>query len=71
MVTVQDWRPGILGSSLGRAASELWQFRLPPRFQCLLEETLMPGGPFYVVYMSGEVKYSAPVVNSEIKRLLR
>ena len=35
-----------------RFASELWQFRL----QCLSNETLKAVGPFYLVFMSGEVK---------------
>ena len=53
----------VLGSNPRRAASELWQFRSPHFWQCLSEETLKAVGPFYLVSISGEVKYPTHWVN--------
>ena len=38
--------------------SKFRQFRLPHICLCLSEETLKAGGPFYLVSMPGEVKYT-------------
>ena len=58
---------GVLGSSPGRAASELWQFRLTHLQLCISRETIKAVGPFYLVSMPGEVKdptQVCPVVDS-------
>ena len=51
------------GSIPPTAASKLWQFRSPHICLCLSEETLIAGGPFYLVSMPGEVKDPTQGVN--------
>ena len=51
------------GSFPPTAVSKLRKFRSPDICLCLSEETLKPGGPFYLVSMTGEVKYSTQGVN--------
>ena len=48
---------GVGGSIPPTAISKLRQFRSPHICLCLSEETLKAGGPFYLVFMPGEVKY--------------
>ena len=43
--------------------SKIRQFHSPHIYQCLLEETLKAGGPFYLVSMPGEVKDPTQGVN--------
>ena len=49
------------------AVSNLRQFRLPHICLCLSEETLKAGGPFYLVYMPGEVKDPTPMISLHTK----
>ena len=51
------------GSIPPTAVSKLRQFRLPHICLFFSEETLKAGGPFYLVYMTGEVKYPPQEVN--------
>ena len=51
------------GSIPPTAVSKLRQFRLPHICMCLLEETLIAGGPFYLVSMPVEVKDATQGVN--------
>ena len=44
------------GSIPPTAVSKLRQFRSPYICLCLSEETLTPGGPLYLVSVTGEVK---------------
>ena len=45
------------------AVPKLRQFRLPHICLCLSEETVKTGGPFYLVSMPEEVKYSTQGAN--------
>ena len=63
MVDRQTVNQGDGGSILPTAVSKLRQFHLPHICLCLLEETLKAGGPFYLVYMPGEVKDPTQGVN--------
>ena len=52
---------GVICLNPGRAASEVWQFRLPPHCLCRTsDERLKVVGPFYLVSMPGEVKLKDP-----------
>ena len=51
------------GSIPSTAVLKLRQFRSPHICLCLSEEKLTAGGPFYMVSMSGEVKYPTQGVN--------
>ena len=51
------------GSIPPTAVSKLRQFRSRHTCLCLSEEILKAGGPFYLVYMPGEVKYPTQGVN--------
>ena len=51
------------GSIPPAAVSKLRQFHSPRNCLCLSEETLKAGGPFYLVFMPGEVKDPTQGVN--------
>ena len=55
---VEHWtvNRGDGGSIPPTAVSKLRQFRSPQVCLCLSEETLKAGGPFYLVFMPGEIK---------------
>ena len=44
-------------SRCGHFASELLSIPFIPLCRCILEETLKAVGPFYLMFMSGELKY--------------
>ena len=54
---------GDSGSIPPAAVSKIRQFRSPYICLCLSEETLKAGGPFYLMYMPGEVKDPTQEVN--------
>ena len=64
-VRALDWRPGGPGFESCCSNFALGTLAIPftPLYQCLLEETLKPVGPFYLVSMPGEVKYPTQGVN--------
>ena len=59
-VRALDWRPGGPGfeSRCGNFASELWQFRLPRFASVFRRRHIKAFGPFYMVYIPGEIKYT-------------